>query len=189
VQELPQQKPPVGKPPIVAKDDTKSIISTTTVQTGKPKRSSVSRDKAHLLKSDILSKEEEARLIKEKRDKIEEIRKHYSKRSQSRGGSIKREGSEGASEARTASRKEKVGLRKISPSGGTTLCTRDEDLNIEEFMRADMHEINKEEDKLQREIMNIHLKNLGKHAQVITKNKIDVTIKNTEELVRKILNV
>jgi hypothetical protein len=31
-------------------------------------------------------------------------------------------------------------------------------------MRADMHEINKEEDKLQREIMNLHLKNLAKHA-------------------------
>ena len=44
------------------------------------------------------------------------------------------------------------------------MCTRDEDLNIEEFMRADMNEINKEEDKLQREIMNLHLKNLAKHA-------------------------
>lgn len=56
-------------------------------------------------------------------------------------------------------------------------------------MKADMHEINKEEDKLQREIMNLHLKNLAKHAQVINKFKIDVTIKNTEELVRKILNL
>jgi sulfur relay (sulfurtransferase) DsrF/TusC family protein len=56
-------------------------------------------------------------------------------------------------------------------------------------MRADMHEINKEEDKLQREIMNLHLKNLAKHASVINKHKIDVTIKNTEELVRKIMNI
>ena len=69
------------------------------------------------------------------------------------------------------------------------MCTRDEDINIEEFMRADMHEINREEDKLQREIMNLHLKNLAKHAQVIQKHKIDVTIKNTQDLVRKILNV
>ena len=193
VQELPQLKPPVGKPPIMQakENDTKSVISTSTTQT-KTKRSSVSRDKAHLLKSDILSKEEEARLIKEKRDKIEEIKKRYSKRSSSRGGSKKRDNSDGASEAKTASTKNtknREGLRKISPSGGTTLCTRDEDLNIEEFMRADMHEINKEEDKLQREIMNLHLKNLAKHAQVINKNKIDLTIKNTEELVRKILNV
>jgi hypothetical protein len=118
-----------------------------------------------LLKSDILSKEEEARLIREKREKMEEVRKKYSKRSTSRGNKT-REGSVSASEARTASTKQsnREGLRRKSPSGGTTMCTRDEDINIDEFMRADMHEINKEEDKLQREIMNLHLKNLAKHA-------------------------
>lgn len=130
------------------KDDTKSVVSVNTIQS-KSKRSSVSRDKAHLLKSDILSKEEEARLTREKREKMEEVRKKYSKRSTSRGSKA-RDGSESASEARTTSikRSNKEGLRRKSPSGGTTLCTRDEDINIEEFMRADMHEINKEEDKL-----------------------------------------
>jgi succinate dehydrogenase flavin-adding protein (antitoxin of CptAB toxin-antitoxin module) len=185
-----QTKPPVGKPPIqMMKDaDTKSIVSTSTSQS-RPKRQSSSRDRSHLLKSDILSKEEEARIAREKREKLEEVRKKYTKRSCSRG-SQKRDGSGSESEARTASTKTKQeGLRKISPSGGTTIGTREEDLNIEEFMRADMHEINKEEDKLQREIMNIHLKNLAKHAQVVNKYKIDVTIKNTEELVRKILNL
>ena len=33
------------------------------------------------MKSDILSKEEEARIIKEKREKMEEVRKKYSRRS------------------------------------------------------------------------------------------------------------
>ena len=124
------------------------MISISTNQT-KPKRSSVSRDKAHLLKSDILSKEEEARLTREKREKMEEVRRKYTKRTKSRG-SRTREGSENASEAHTASTKQsnKEGLRKKSPSGGTTMCSRDDDINIDEFMRADMHEINKEEDKL-----------------------------------------
>ena len=124
------------------------MISISTNQT-KPKRSSVSRDKAHLLKSDILSKGEEARLTREKLEKMEEVRRNYSKRSKSRGSKT-REGSESASETQTASTKQsnKEGLRKKSPSGGTTMCTRDEDINIDEFMRADMYEINKEEDKL-----------------------------------------
>jgi len=116
----------------------------------KLKRSSVSRDKTHLLKSDILSKEEEARLTCEKRDKMEEVRRKYSKRSTSRGSKT-REGSESASEGRTASTKQsnKEDLRKKnSQSGGTTMCSRNEDINIDEFMRADLHEINKKEDKL-----------------------------------------
>lgn len=32
------------------------------------------------------------------------------------------------------------------------MCTRDEDINIEEFMREDMNQLNKEEETLQREI-------------------------------------
>ena len=47
-------------------------------------------------------------------------------------------------------------LRRVSPAGGsrgrppakTTIMTRDEDLNIEEFMREDMYQINKDEDRL-----------------------------------------
>ena len=53
-----------------------------------------------------------------------------------------------------------------NPGGGgdkTTRCTRDEDINIEEFMREDMHQLNKEEEVLQREIKQMHLKNIHKH--------------------------
>ena len=53
------------------------MVSNSTAQS-KPKRSSVSRDKAHLLKSEILSKEEEAKLKREKRDKMEQVKKKYS---------------------------------------------------------------------------------------------------------------
>ena len=31
-------------------------------------------------------------------------------------------------------------------------CTRDDNINVEEFMRADMQLLNKEEEKLQREL-------------------------------------
>ena len=66
--------------------------------------------------------------------------------------------------------------KKPSPAGRgekTTLCTRDEDINIEEFMRDDMNQLNREEDVLQREIKQMHLKNIGKHAQFVRKYKID----------------
>lgn len=118
---------------------------------------------------------------------MEEVRKRYSKRNSGSRGKKPREDSESDTKTVSAKQVNLKNQRKVSPSGGTTQCTRDEDLNIEEFMKADMNEINKEEDKLQREIMNIHLKNLAKHAKVVTKNKIDITIKNTEDLVRKIL--
>lgn len=55
-------------------------------------------------------------------------------------------------------------------------------------MQADMKEVNNQEEKLQREIMKLHLNNIGKHQQVINKNKINTNIKTTEELVRKMLN-
>ena len=44
-------------------------------------------------------------------------------------------------------------LRKKKPSPAargekTTLCTRDEDINIEQFMREDMNQLNREEEQL-----------------------------------------
>ncbi len=36
-----------------------------------------------------------------------------------------------------------------------TRCTRDDQLNIEEFMKDDLRSINKEEEKLQRELLNM----------------------------------
>ena len=53
--------------------------------------------------------------------------------------------------------------RNDSPTGTTTKCTRDEDLNIEEFMKDDLRAINREEDKIQRELINLHKQNLHKH--------------------------
>ena len=55
-------------------------------------------------------------------------------------------------------------------------------------MREDMSQINKEEDQLQREIKQMHLKNLAKHAQVNRKHKIDTGIQNTEQLVRRMVS-
>lgn len=40
-------------------------------------------------------------------------------------------------------------------------CTRDDNLNVEEFMRADMQLLNKEEDKLQRELKKMNQQNLA----------------------------
>ena len=79
----------------------------------------------------------------------------------------------------------------MSPAGPgartATETTRAEDLNIVEFMRADMHALNKEEDQLQKELRSLHLNNLHKHHQVVSKNKIDTNIKTTQELVRKLV--
>ena len=54
-------------------------------------------------------------------------------------------------------------------------------------MREDMRQINRDEDKIQRELMQLHQKNLGKHAKVLQKFKIDTSLKSTEELLRKFL--
>jgi hypothetical protein len=83
----------------------------------------------------ILSREEEARLAKEKKDRLDSIKRQYSQNGRRKGGS--RDG-----------RALKKGPAGKSPVGGTTRCTRDEDINIEEFMRDDLRQINREEDKL-----------------------------------------
>lgn len=87
--------------------------------------------------SGILSREEEARIAKEKKERLDSIKRQYSQVS--------------AKNARTRSQG-----RKSSPTGGTTRCTRDEDINIEEFMKDDLRQINREEDKLQKELLQIH---------------------------------
>ena len=56
-------------------------------------------------------------------------------------------------------------------------------------MKADMQLLNKEEDKLQREIKKMNQKNLHKHAEVLKKNKINANIQNTEHLVRRFLKI
>ena len=56
-------------------------------------------------------------------------------------------------------------------------------------MREDLHQLNKEEEKLQRELMNMNLKNIHKHHQVVKANQIDNKIQNTEQLVKKMMGV
>ena len=85
-QPLPQTKPPVtqgAKPPVNPSLETRSVISNVPSQaSSRTRASSLSKQqKANLLKSDILSKEEEARLAREKREKMEEVKKRYSRRS------------------------------------------------------------------------------------------------------------
>lgn len=50
-----------------------------------------------------------------------------------------------------------------------------------------MREVNREEERLQRELMNLHLKNLHKHAVTIQRHRIDTTIRCTEDLLRRIV--
>ena len=54
-------------------------------------------------------------------------------------------------------------------------------------MRDDMRQINRDEDKLQRELMSLHQKNLHKHAVVLQKFKIDTSLKSTEDLLRRMM--
>ena len=113
------------------------------------------------MKSDILSKEEEARLQKEKKDKMDEIKKKYSRRSRQNSnsatrppGGVKRapsQVSDSSAGNRSAGRRIiRAGSRGASPANvlgdKTTKCTRDEDFNIEQFMREDMSQLNREED-------------------------------------------
>jgi hypothetical protein len=80
--------------------------------------------------------------------------------------SIKRQYSNvGGARARSGSQRGASGNRKASPP--TTKCTRDEDINIEEFMKDDLRQINKEEDRVQKELIQIHKQNLTKHEKVV----------------------
>ena len=78
-------KAKANKPPVSSRpprggvhDPEKSVMSN--APSVASRASSLSK-KSHLLKSDILSKEEEARLLKEKRDKMDAIKQKYSRRS------------------------------------------------------------------------------------------------------------
>ena len=62
----------------------------------------------------ILSHEEQAKAAKEKKERMDSIKRQYSQ----------------------VSRASSKGKRKPSP--GTTKCTRDEDIDIEEFMKDDL---------------------------------------------------
>ena len=133
---------------------------------------------------------------------MEEVKKRYSRRSRqnssNRAASNQRENSsatgsvdrrEEASNA-TGQSKRNIPRRRFSPAvprGNTTTTTRAEDLNVEAFIREDMNQVNKEEDKIQKELRALHLNNIHKHAKIIQKQKIDISIKSTKDLVRKLL--
>ena len=133
---------------------------------------------------------------------MDEIKQRYSRRSRQNSSSatrapVKRTPSQVSSDSRRSAAKDGVpkapNLRRKRPSpqnrgDKTTMCTRDEDINIEEFMREDMNQLNKEEETLQREIKQMHLKNIGKHAQFVRKHKIDNQVANTEEMVRRMVS-
>ncbi|CDW76678.1 UNKNOWN [Stylonychia lemnae] len=174
-QQQQQNKPPVHQktvrnPSAISRapkfDDNKSMISKASRASSKSK-SSIQHSTSSSI---ILSKEEELRLAKEKKEQMDKIKKQYSQVGKPKK---KREGSQ---------------ARGDSPTGATTKCTRDEDINIEEFMKDDLRAINREEDRIQRELLNIHKSNIHKHHQVVEKFQIDTKIKNTEELVRKLVN-
>ena len=133
---------------------------------------------------------------------MEEVKKRYSRRSRqnssNRATSNQREttSATGSIDRRdevsnaTGQSKRSIPRRRFSPAvprGNTTTTTRAEDLNVEAFMREDMNQVNKEEDKIQKELRAMHLNNIHKHAKIIKKQKIDITIKSTKELVRKLL--
>ena len=167
----PDKKPPAksnipkGKPPLLSKGvdqaDTKSVISSVAPSAISARSRGSSQSRRNLPKSEILSREEEARLAKEKKDKMDEIKKKYSRRSRANSKASTGRGNSGTRAQGTTGNDQ------------TTRCTRDEDINIEEFMKEDMQQINREEDKLQKEIKQLHLKNIHKQHQVVKKHKID----------------
>ena len=84
--EQPQKKASAAsKPPLQGqqsqRDPEKSVISNAASVLTSGTRASSQNKKVELLKSNILSKEEEARQIKEKKDKMDEIKSRYSRRS------------------------------------------------------------------------------------------------------------
>eukprot|EP00347_Sterkiella_histriomuscorum_P024504 403330880 len=169
-----QNKPPAAPPkrgqsgvrrPSEIQDDNKSVIS-------KASRAS-SKSKALSILQTGLSKEEELKQAKDKKAQLDAIKKQYSQVSKPSGSRRARSRSKGPS----------------GKSESNTKCTREDDINVEQFMKEDLYSINKQEDKLQREILNLHMKNLHKHHQVVEKNQIDTKIKSTGELVRKIVNL
>ena len=82
--------------------------------------------------------------MREKKDRMDAIKQKYSRRSRQNSNSAtrppqKRTPSQ-VSDATSATQQRR---RRVSPAGPvgdkTTRCTRDEDINIEDFMKEDMY--------------------------------------------------
>ena len=79
-------------------------------------------------------------------------------------------------------------LRKHSPDD-TTKCTREDDLNIGQFLWDDLAYLNKEEAKLQQELLVEHKNTIMQVKAVERKHDIDTGIVNTRQMVKKLNNV
>ena len=79
-------------------------------------------------------------------------------------------------------------FRKHSPDC-TTKCTRDDDLNIGQFLWDDLAYLNKEEAKLQQEILINHKNTVMQVKAVERKHNIDTGIVNTRQIVKQLNNL
>jgi hypothetical protein len=195
-----------GKPPLAGNDKSQERI-----------RTNNAAKKLHDNKS-ILTYDEERKIAKDKKAKMDELKKKYTNISRSR--SRKRSNSKGPQSCYTKinhvaqseiqpkptklKRKNKIirdnqtdvvqgrlrpgKFRKLSPDT-TTKCTRDEDINIDQFLLDDLAFINKEEAKLQQEILKDHKETIMKIKAVERKHGIDTGIVNTRQMVKKLNDI
>jgi hypothetical protein len=192
-----------AKPPLAGDDKSQERI-----------RTKQAAKKLHENKS-VLTYDEERKIAKDKKAKMDELKKKYTNISRSK--SRKRSKSKGPQSCYTKinnvtqseiqpkpskiRHKHKIihdnrtdvvqgrlrpgKYRKLSP-GTTTKCTRDEDINIDQFLLDDLAFINKEEAKLQQEILNDHKETIMKVKAVERKHDIDTGIVNTRQMVKKL---
>lgn len=76
-------------------------------------------------------------------------------------------------------------FRKLSPDD-TTKCTREEDFNIDQFLMDDLAYINKEEAKLQQEILLEHKNTVMKVKEVEMKHQIDTKMVQAKQIVKQL---
>ena len=76
-------------------------------------------------------------------------------------------------------------FRKLSPDD-TTKWTREEDINIDQFLMDDLAYINKEEARLQQEILINHKNTINKVKEVELKHKIDTKMINSKQMVKQL---
>jgi len=195
-----EQAPKVTKPPLSTKIDLSA----------ERKRANEAA-KALAKQKAALSYEEEKKLAKDKKSRMDKIKNKYTNYSRSR--SRKRSSSNGPKscvttnpaakpitviQSKAPSNKPKIRdnrteisganrgkLRKFSPDD-TTKCTREEDLNIDQFLMDDLAYINKEEAKLQKEILIDHKNTIMKVTAVERKHNIDTKMVQTKQMVKKL---
>ncbi|CAI2382571.1 unnamed protein product [Moneuplotes crassus] len=76
-------------------------------------------------------------------------------------------------------------FRKISPDD-TTKCTRDDDINVGQFLWDDLAYLNQEEAKLQQQILDDHKNTIMQVKAVEKKHNIDTGITSTRQIVKQL---